>query len=218
MKKGENRKQEKAIKRRAQSKLARKESAQAKAASAVRYIHQARGYPLEGCWVQSGWTETGLAVVTVARQQPNGNIVFGNYLVDHFCLGLKDTYCRVEVPPEAFHQDYLPRAYSEYQAVSISPALAHEIIYGGIEYAARFGFSPHHDFALSQDILDPPDAHPQSGKVTFGYKEGKPLYVSGPRDDVQAIMDQLMRTAGPGNFDYLVAWQAADDLLDSDGS
>ena len=91
----------------------------------------------------------------------------------------------------------------EAKPVSISPALAHEIIYGGIDYAAQFGFRPHSDFRRSRHVLDPEELHPRTGAVEFGY-EGKPLYVAGPDDNVQAILRQLARTAGEGNFDYVV--------------
>ena len=80
--------------------------------------------------------------------------------------------------------------------------LAHELIWGGIEYAARYGFRPDPDFKLAQLVVDPPEAHPRTGAVTFG-KDGKPFYVSGPYDNVDAIMNQLLRTAGPDNFGFL---------------
>ncbi len=64
-----------------------------------------------------------------------------------------------------------------------------------IEYAAQFGFQPHRDFKLAQNVLDPPDAHPRTGKVEFG-KDGKPFYIAGPHDNVNAILRQLARTAG----------------------
>jgi hypothetical protein len=41
---------------------------------------------------------------------------------------------------------------------------------------------------------------------TFG-KDGKPFYISGPRDTPErsrAIVDRLMERCGPGRFDYLV--------------
>ena len=74
---------------------------------------------------------------------------------------------------------------------------------GGIDYAAQFGIRPHRDFRRSQLILDPPDAHPRTGAVVFG-KDGKPLYVQGPHDNVQAILRQLDRTAGEGKTHYLL--------------
>jgi hypothetical protein len=87
--------------------------------------------------------------------------------------------------------------------ITILPALAHEIIYGGIEYAAQFGFRPHSDFKRSRHILDPPDSHPRTGAVEFG-RDGKPFYIEGPYDNVDAILRKLARTAGEGNYHYLI--------------
>ena len=82
MKKGQKKKQDKAIKKRTKEKLAQKREHALGAVTALHYIRQARNYPIEGCWVQKDWQKEdgGLAVVVVARRQPNGNIVFGNYL------------------------------------------------------------------------------------------------------------------------------------------
>lgn len=207
MKKGQKKKQDKALKKRAKDKIAKKREHAIGSLTVLHYIRQARHYPLEGCWVQKDWQreEGGLLIVTVARRQPNGNIAFGTYLVDIFCLGLKNTTYNADIPPGEFHQHYLPKFYrNTTPPASILPELAHEIVYGGIEYAARFGFKPQRDFRDSQYVLDPPAMHLRSGKVTFG-KDGKPLFISGPYDNVEAIVRQLMRTAGEGNFDYLVS-------------
>ena len=48
--------------------------------------------------------------------------------------------------------------------------------------------------------------------MTFG-KDGKPFYVSGPHDNVDAIMNQLLRTAGPDNFEYLAEIDTPPDEL-----
>jgi len=44
--------------------------------------------------------------------------------------------------------------------------LAHEIIYGGLEYAQRLGFQPHRDFTAQfcDQVLDPPESHPAQTK------------------------------------------------------
>ena len=70
------------------------------------------------------------------------------------------------------------------EPLPITMELAHELIWGGIEYAARYGFRPDPDFKLAQLVVDPPEAHPRTGAVTFG-KDGKPFYVSGPHDNVR---------------------------------
>jgi hypothetical protein len=204
MKKGDKKKQQKALKKRTERKQVRKQENLLQALSPLRYVRQARNYPIEGCWAQQGWDEGGLAIVVIARRQPNGNLVFGNYLVDYYCLGVKDTYYNADIPRGQFQNDTLPTMYrAAGKPIKISPDLAHEIIYGSIEYARQFGFRPHRDFDQSQSILDPPDAHPRTGKVKFG-KDGKPFFVSGPYDNVDAILRQLARTAGEGNYHYMM--------------
>lgn len=217
MKKGEKKKQQKMLKRRATSDQQRRAQRASSAISPLHYIRQARNYPLEGCWIQKGWQESGLAVIVIARRQPDGNIVFGNYLVDYYCLGLKNTYCNAEVPSGEFRHSMLPRMFENVGPfMEISPALAHEIIYGAIEYARHFGFNPQRDFRDSQYILDQPGVHPYSGRIQFG-KDGKPFYISGPYDNADRVMRQLQRTAGEGNFDYLMQIGGDEEVfLDDD--
>ena len=157
MKKGEKKKQAKALAKRTERKSAKKAQQVAAAEGELRPIRQARKYPLEGCWVQSGWQEAGLAVVVVARRQPNGLLVFGNYLVDYYCLGVKSAFARADVTPSIFYER-LPELLSGETPTPIAPALAHELIYGSLEYAAGYGFRPDPDFALAQLVLDPPEA------------------------------------------------------------
>lgn len=211
MKKGEK-KQQKALARRSEKKRERAAQAGERSREIVAIRH-ARIYPLLGCWVQPDWQESGLAVVVVARRQPDSRIVFGTYLVDHYCLGVKNCFARGNVSFDRLMKEILPQVIPGGVPHAISPDLAHEIVYGGIEYAARWGFRPHPDFDLAQGVLDLPAQHPQRGNVTFG-KDGKPFYISGPDDDARAIVDQLERTAGPGNYEYLMMIGDPMDDLD----
>jgi hypothetical protein len=86
--------------------------------------------------------------------------------------------------------------------------LAHELIYGALEYAVAFGLKPHVDFYnLKADLmLDPPDVHPRVNAVTFG-KNGMPFYPSGPYDSEmmsRSVINTLTRTCGPDNFRHMV--------------
>jgi len=218
-KKGQRKKQEKSLKKRTQRKLSHGQAGPAGPTTELRYIRQARNYPIEGCWIRRDWEATGLAVIVLARRQPNGNLAFASYLVDYYCLGLKDTACYANIPPRQFQQDYLSRFFPDVPPRDISPALAHELIHGSVEYAAQFGFQPHRDFKHSKSLLDPPDLHPRSGKVKFG-KEGKPFFVAGPHDNVAAITRQLSRSAGEGNYHFLMPLASPADnplLGDDDG-
>ncbi len=203
MKKGEKKKQQKALEKRTKRKAIQKTARSLNVLPLqLQVLRRANTYPLEGCWVQSGWQKSGLAVVVLARRQPDGLLTFGTFLVDYYCLGVKNCYFNVDIPAGRFYSEFLPKMVRGGTPQEISADLAHELIYGSIDYAARFGFRPHSDFRRGQWVLDPPDQHPRTGQITFGYN-GKPYFVSGPHDNVNAIMNQLMRQPGPGNFDYL---------------
>jgi len=179
-------------------------------ASPRRVLREARSYPIEGCWTFHDWQQTGMAPVAIARRQPNGAFVFGVYLVDYYLLGVKDTWFNINTPRHQFHNEILPDIVNG-DPFGISPALAHEMIYGSIDYASQFGFPPHRDFRDTRYLLDLPETHPRSGRVTFGY-EGKPFYVQGPHDNPEAIMRRLERMVGEGNYHFLLAISAPDDL------
>jgi hypothetical protein len=204
MKKGEKKKQQKALKRRTERKAEHRVSRDAASVGpGLRLLREARGFPLLGCWTMPTWKETGIAPVVVARRQPDGLVLFATFLVDYYCLGVKSVYYNIDLPYTRFISEALPQMMMGERPLEVEPGVAHEMIYGSIEYAARWGFRPHRDFRKGQLVLDPVEAHPITGEIEFGH-EGKPLYVSGPHDNPKAIINQLARTAGVGNFDYIV--------------
>jgi hypothetical protein len=141
--------------------------------------------------------------VLVAREQSSGDICFGLYLIDKYCLGVKNTLSKVDIPKSVFQDgSLLSELFHETPVKSCSPELAHQMIYASIDYAAQFGFEPEKDFALTQNILEPRGTLKEPEKLKFG-KNGKPLFIAGPHDNVDRILKQLEETAGPGNFDYV---------------
>ena len=178
-------------------------------------LMNAREHPIYGCWVMEDWHESGITPVVVAREQEPGYIMFGCYMIDLYCLGIKTAFVRTDFSLAKF-QRMLPKLCSNAPEVC-TVELAHEIIYGGMEYAERYGFEPNPDFtALKTDMmLDAPDAHPRVNNVVFG-NDGQPFYISGPFDDnrkIKHINDTLTRTAGEGNFKFIVnlGGMGADD-------
>ncbi len=178
------------------------------------YLQHAREYPILGCWVMEGWQESGITPVIVAREQAPDKILFGVCLVDIYCLGIKDAYANADISLSKFERELPGMCNGEPEKCSVE--LAHEIIYGAMEYAARYGFQPHLDFTaqLVDQVLDPSETHPRKHGVEFG-KDGKPFFVSGPYDDerkINSVINTLMRTAGEGNFHYLAGFGPPDDF------
>jgi hypothetical protein len=169
-------------------------------------IRRARAFPLFECWISANWQQDdmGLVQILLARQQPDGDICFGVYLVDKHCLGLKNTFANAGFSRTRYQNEVRSTIFHENVPMACPVELAHQMIYASIEYAAQFGFQPEQDFALSQYMLAPRGELEEPYQLTFG-KNGKPFFVAGPHDNAARILKQLEKTAGPGNYDYLVA-------------
>lgn len=146
---------------------------QPKQLSPENYIKtRARNLPLDQCFINVEWKETGMANVIVTRKHTNGNLTFGVYLVDMFALGTKNTFFNFN-QPESVINEILSKA----DFVQLDYELAHNIIYGGNEFAEEHGFKIHKDFAkLTQYILEIDDERIPLIDLEFG-KEGKPLVI-----------------------------------------
>jgi len=171
-------------------------------------LRNAREYPIHGCWIMRGWKEAGMAPVVIARRQDEEHVLFADIEVDLYCLGVKDSFANFDFTLSRFERE-LPKMCA-LKPEKISVELAHEIVYGGLEYASKLGFEPHPDFKrqFADQVLDPPDAHPRENGVVFG-KDGKPFYVTGPYDDemkIKHVVNTLKRAVGEGNFDILIGF------------
>ncbi|MEC3976564.1 helix-turn-helix domain-containing protein [Amycolatopsis sp. H20-H5] len=176
---------------------------------------------LAGCWISPGWstgltvdtqsglptdssentTADGMVMVLVARHHRYDKILVCGYLVDTYCLGVKNVF-GPEVMDDRELPKFVPHYFKAYDAAPLEAPieLAREVVLGAIDYARTLGFEPHEDFPHVEAHLGPwtgPSA------ITFG-KEGRPFYVNGPHDHSLAILSTLKRTAGAGNFDTIM--------------
>src|SRR5579859_3866495 len=95
-------------------------------------LRDARTFPIIECWIAAEWKhKPGLVQIIVARQQPNGKICCGVYLVDVHCLGLKNTFIRINLSRSRYQELY--EDVNESQPLEECPIeLAHQMIYEGI--------------------------------------------------------------------------------------
>ncbi|MDO9040347.1 MAG: hypothetical protein Q7U65_03135, partial [Bacteroidota bacterium] len=172
-----------------------------------------RTLPIYECLVRSDWEETKMTTVLVARNHTNGNITDCSYLVDLYCLGVKDSMYLFNVPVHEY-EEFKERLGREMDMTEVDYTLAHNIVYAGVEFAEEFGFKPHKDyesvtkFMLEEDIEDIELIEIECGM------DGKPCYMRGPfEDDAKAkrIIAQLEKNAGPGNYEYVGGLDEFDD-------
>lgn len=138
----------------------------------------------------------------VVREQRYGGLVACGYLVDTFCLGVKNTIGPKSVEPDRLREfvaSYF-RAFDR-PPFAVPLELAQYLVLGAVEFARGLGFEPHPDFARVREYLGAAPAGPNP--ITFG-QDGMPYFISGPNDDAYAVMNTLRRTVGDGKFDYLM--------------
>ena len=167
-------------------------------------LESVREMPFVGCWRHKGWQEMGITSILLARAQDDSHIIYAVYLVDLYCLGIKDAFVR-NVSRSTLKRHVQKTFQGEEEPCDID--FAHQLIYGAMEFAHKYGFEPHPDFYRegADKILDPPGTHPEIHNIEFG-KDGEPFYVAGPHDSpafVRYVIQTLQRTA-PETGNYIV--------------
>ncbi|MGE0128081.1 MAG: hypothetical protein AB7U82_08375 [Blastocatellales bacterium] len=157
--------------------------------------------PVYKCYVADDVFDQGIGHVVVSRLS-GSQVAAGIYLVDAYCLGVKDAFAMLK--PRQVFEDFI--ANSPMRLREVEPAYAKKLVEASIAYARDLGFEPHPDYKLPRKILNGIDASECSVEFTFG-KDGKPFFVSGPYDSEarsKRIVDTLHRRCGAGGYEYMV--------------
>jgi hypothetical protein len=176
--------------------------------------------PVVGCWVSAGWSEglavpqdrawpdveleagtSGLAGVLVARAHPRivGDSTMCGYLVDTYCLGVKDALGPRPMGRRGLRR-FVDRFFDGFgrPPVEAPVDLAQHLVLGAVAYARGLGFEPHRDFLPAAghlgELAGPSD-------IGFG-RDGKPEYVQGPYDDADRILRTLEANVGRDKFRF----------------
>ena len=138
----------------------------------------------------------GIGYLAIARQEPEGQIAVGVFLVDVYCLGVKNAFWRIGSRADL---DRLIEKMGQTQSVTaIAPACVVKIVNGAVEYAKSFGFPPHPDYRHASQLLEGIDPSTCPQHFTFG-RDGKPFYIQGPNESpaqAKAIMDRIRDEGG----------------------
>jgi hypothetical protein len=157
-----------------------------------------RKLPIAKCLISSAWQEHGMASILVARQHKSGNYTVGFYLLDLYCLGLKDTFFRFNISLSDYES-----FKEEYNLCETSYEEAHNLIYGAIAYAEELGIKPHKEFAVTCYLLEEDTEDIPLIEYQFGV-DGKPLLVVKDAAEMARYLPILEKSTG-GNFNYMFA-------------
>lgn len=175
---------------------------------------------LLGCWVSPGWSQGltvqghpewpdvdaadagahGLVSVLVTRQERYGRVRVCGWLVDVWCLGVKDVV-GPRVTDERRGAEFTRSYFAAYQAQPLAAPveLARHLVFGAVAYARSLGFEPAPGFEATTGQLGP-----WAGPSAIGFgRHGKPFFVQGPHDNAAAILATLERSVGRDRFHFL---------------
>jgi hypothetical protein len=158
----------------------------------------AESWPIVNSLVPESLWASGIGQLLLARRLPDGRLAVANFLVDVFCLGVKNAYWNII---SEWEFDKLRRKLEGMGPLhSATPEQFAKLIYGAVDYAKALGLAPHPEYKHAKLLLAGIDTSHCTDIFTFG-KDGKPLFINGPRDSpekIKIIMHKI-RTAG-GDF------------------
>jgi hypothetical protein len=174
-------------------------------------------YPIHECLIPNDLFISGLGELVVTRRIPNGDIAMSAFVIDVFCLGVKDAMFMV-LPESEYEHRIKERmtATGDRDFEKLHQTCAKKLLDGVVDYAKELGFNPHPDYKNAKEIFGDIDARVCPVKYIYG-KDGKPFYMNGPYEspaDVQKIINTLTEKCGVNGFNTL--YRLIDDVDDDE--
>lgn len=192
-------------KRKARQKAERRELARRKEGGLPARLREAATAPIVHCCTTDTLWSQGMGQVLLSRELPGGRVAFGVFLVDRYCLGVKNAFANVAPRPNYEKDLYRKMARSD-TMTSLKPESARKLVEEAVEYARDLGFPPHPDYHTAKLIFGDIDADASDQEFEFG-QDGKPLFIAGPHDSplrCQQIVRTLENRCGPGGFHFIM--------------
>lgn len=192
------RQQKKLAKQKAKKDSKRRELARRNSPDPNIRLRSADTWPILECLVPKSLWEAGIGSLLIARRTTDGHVAIALYLVDAFCLGVKNVVWRFLTPGEFdefledFHEEQGPHQ-------RVTPEYFAKLVYRAADYGQSLGFPPHHDFRHAQRLLSGIDPSQCSDEFDFG-KDGKPLYLPGPNDSMEKIQFVLTKLSATNTY------------------
>lgn len=185
--------------------VAQKRRAEAIEASLPARALRAAHAPVQHCFLTESVFEIGMGTLVLARGVTHHHVAFGSFLIDVFCLGIKDVMFE-SVESEAFEL-YLDATDVGSPLISVDPSYARKLLRDLAAWSQSIGFAPHRDFAAVEQLFGDVSADASEAVFRFG-RNGRPFYIPGPNDTaplIQRRIAHLQRYLGDGGSGFEIA-------------
>ncbi len=176
--------------------------------SPEQYMKQrARTLEIGTCYVSDDMTECGEGHVIVTRRHTGGRISMAMYLVDIYCLGVKDSFFRLRL-----EEDELDEMLDMGSGVhECSYEEAHNWVYGAIAWAEEAGIEPDKSFAVTKYMLKEDTDDVPLIEYEFGLG-GKHLLMAKNNLEASRYLPLLKKNLGEGNFTFTIKTDYNEDF------
>lgn len=168
-------------------------------------VRRAAQLPIQACFLTEALFDGGMGTLVLARGNTPDRVALSSYLLDTFCLGIKDvTFDLVEGEYFQFYMDTMDQTSP---MVSVDTSYARKLLRDLDAWSRSLGFLPHRDFATVERIFGDVNAEASDAVFRFG-RDGKPFYIPGPDDTAPLIrrrIEQLRQHLGDEGF----GWESA---------
>jgi hypothetical protein len=142
-------------------------------------VIRAAQMPIQHCLLAGNLQDSGMATLILARGATSHNLTLSGFLIDAWCLGVKDTFFQT-ASAQSF-EDLIARLETTGAVDDIDPARARKLLRDVTAWAASHGIAPHRNFAVLEKLFGDVDADACDATFAFG-RDGKTTYISGPHD------------------------------------
>jgi hypothetical protein len=168
-------------------------------------LRAATAFPVLHCWIGDNLDDQGIGWVVLSRQLPGGEVAVATFLVDRYCLGVKNVHAEV-LDRVDYDAKYVRKARTDMPMHDASPADARKLLDSAVAYARGLGLPPHPDYPRALLLFGAVDPAESTAEFEFG-KDGKPFFFAGPNDTparCRQIMATLRNSCGPDGFHWLI--------------
>ena len=178
--------------------------------SPERYIREkARTLEIGTCYATNNIKECGEGQVIVTRRHKGGKTSIAIYMIDTFCLGVKDSTFKLRLDEnELEHLLMLVNMALDIHEVTYNEA--HNLIYGAVAFAEEGGIKPDKSFALTKYMLEEDTDDVPLIEFEYG-RNGKHCLMANSKREAEKYLPTLKKHLGD-NFDVTIM----DDEKDED--
>jgi hypothetical protein len=144
--------------------------------------------PIQHCLMSDGLFEAGMGMVLLARGSTSAVMQVAVFMVDTFCLGVKDVHWRSADREET--ESLLDFMTSSDPASPVEPGEARKLLHDVVAWAEGNGFAAHEDYGVVEKLFGNVVVSDTDYRPRFG-REGQVLYIPGPSESPSDVRRRI---------------------------